>query len=49
LMNIFVKGAVAVFVSVLALIITSFKSKYLHSTVLLFKSFVTSVIGKKKA
>jgi O-antigen/teichoic acid export membrane protein len=49
LMNIFVKGVVAVFVSVLALIITSFKSKYFHSTVLLFKSFVTSVIGKKKA
>lgn len=49
LLNILVKGVVAVFVSVLALIITSFKSKYFKGTVLLFKFFVTSVIGKKKA
>lgn len=49
LLNILVKGVVAVFVSVIALIITSLKSKYFKGTVLLFKSFVTSVIGRKKA
>lgn len=49
LLDILVKGIVAAFVSTIALIITSFKSKYFKSTVLLFKSFSTSVVSKKKS
>ena len=49
LLNILIKGVIAVLVSVVMLVVTSFRSKYFKSTVNLIKSFCMSIIGRKKA
>ena len=48
LLNILIKGIIAIFVSIAVLIVTSLRSRYFHSTVHLVKSFVTSVTHRKK-
>lgn len=49
LLNILVKGIISVLVSITMLVVMSFRNKYFKSTVNLVKSFVTSVLGRKKA
>lgn len=47
LLNILVKGVIAVLISVSMIIVTSFNNKYFKSTVGMFKSFAKSISGKK--
>jgi O-antigen/teichoic acid export membrane protein len=49
MLNILVKGVIAVFISVAMIVVTSFKSKYFKSTIMLFKTFGKSIINKKTA